>query len=313
MENPIRPFLEQQGFVMLDGGLATELENRGADLDHFLWSAKLLADAPGLIRSVHEDYLVAGADVIATATYQASLGGFARAGFDPPQGAALMRRSVDLAVQARESFWSTAKNRVNRTRPLIAASIGPYGASLHDGSEYHGRYGVSRDALLRFHQPRLDILAATQADLFAFETIPSRQEAEVLLDLLEDYPNKPAWLSFSCRDGVHVSHGEPFADCAALGERSRQIVAVGVNCTAPEHISALLESAVHLKLPLLAYPNSGESWDPEEHRWAGLQCHGFPVEEWYRLGARLLGGCCRTGPGEIRQMRRALEQLLARS
>jgi len=313
MKNPIRPFLERQGFVMLDGGLATELERRGADLDHFLWSAKLLADAPDLIRAVHEDYLTAGADVIATATYQASLGGFARAGFDNARGAALMRRSIDLAVQARECFWSKAENRVNRTRPLIAASIGPYGASLHNGSEYHGRYGVSRDALLRFHQPRMDILAETQADLFAFETIPSPQEAGVLLELLGDYPDTPAWLSFSCRDGEHVSYGELFADCAALAERSRQIVAVGVNCTAPVHISALLESAGQLKTPLLAYPNSGESWDPEERRWAGLQCHGFPVTEWYRRGARLLGGCCRTGPGDIRQMRRALEQLVSDS
>lgn len=298
---------------MLDGGLATELEHRGADLDHFLWSARLLADAPDLIRAVHEDYLAAGADVIATATYQASLGGFARMGLSNVQGGALMRRSVDLAVQARESFWSAAKNRENRVRPLIAASIGPYGASLHDGSEYHGRYGVNREALVQFHRPRLDILAETQADLFAFETIPSQQEAGVLLELLEDYPDMPAWLSFSCRDGEHVSHGELFADCGGLAARSRQIVAVGVNCTAPRHVSALLQSAGHVMAPLLAYPNSGETWDAEQQRWAGQHCGGFQVVEWYRLGTRLLGGCCRTGPDDIRQMRRALERVVSES
>jgi homocysteine S-methyltransferase len=310
MDNPLQAFLDEQGFVVLDGGLATELENRGADLDHFLWSARLLAEAPDLIREVHQDYFSAGADVVATATYQASFDGFARAGFERGKGEELMRLSVALAAEARECFWSMPENRAGRLRPLIAASIGPYGASLHDGSEYHGNYDIGRQALRDFHAERLDILADTPADLFAFETIPSQREAEVLVELMADYPGKVAWLSFSCRDEVSVSHGETFADCAGLADGSDQIVAVGINCTAPQHIAGLLDSVAGLRTPLVVYPNSGEHWVAGSNRWAGEGCSGFPVRDWYERGARLMGGCCRTGPGDIRVIRSGLLKIV---
>jgi len=310
MTNLIESRIGRQGFVILDGGLATELEKHGADLDHFLWSARLLAEAPELIGQVHQDYFAAGADVIATATYQASFGGFERAGFGREQGEALMRLSVDLAVRARERFWSSSEHRVGRLPPLIAASIGPYGACLHDGSEYHGNYDIGRQALLDFHRPRMDILADTQADLFAFETIPSQEEGEVLVELLGEYPGKHAWLSFSCGDGQHVSHGERFADCAALADASDQVVAVGINCTAPQHVSELLESARDVHTPLVVYPNSGEHWIATDNRWAGHECGAFPVRDWYEGGARLLGGCCRTGPDDIRRVRAELLRIV---
>ncbi len=307
--NPLQRFLDRQGFAVLDGGLATEMERRGADLDHYLWSARMLAESPELVRAVHYDYLVAGADVIATATYQASFAGFERAGYDRARAEALMRLAVELAVEARDAFWSESANRSNRLRPLVAASIGPYGACLHDGSEYHGRYAVDMREVSDFHRPRMDVLADTDADLFAFETIPSRQEAEVLLQLITDYPGLGAWMSFSCRNGSQVCHGEPFADCAALADRAGQIFAVGVNCTAPEHISPLLESARGLSTPLMAYPNSGEHWVAEDNRWAGQGADGFAVADWHRRGARLLGGCCRTGPEDIRRMRSELIEM----
>lgn len=310
MKSPLQEFLGRQGFLVLDGGLATELETRGADLDHFLWSARMLAEAPELICEVHQDYLAAGADVIATATYQASLDGFQRAGFGPEQGEALMRSSVDLAERARERFWSVSEHRVGRLPPLIAASIGPYGACLHDGSEYHGNYAIGRQALRDFHRPRMDLLLETQADLFAFETIPSLLEAEVLIELMEEYPGRQAWLSFSCRDGRHVSHGEAFADCAALADGSEQIVAVGINCTPPQHISGLLESVSGLLTPLVVYPNSGEHWISKDNRWAGQECGTFPVRDWYKRGARLFGGCCRTGPDDIRHVRAELLEIV---
>jgi homocysteine S-methyltransferase len=302
MGNPLTPFLEQQGFAMLDGGLATEMEARGADLDHFLWSARLLAESPDLVRSVHYDYLAAGADIIATATYQASFGGFEQAGYGRKRATELMYLSVDLALEARDAFWSEDELRRGRLRPLVAASIGPFGACRHDGSEYHGNYGVGRQELLDFHRERMDLLADMPADLFAFETIPSPLEAGVLIELLADYPGKYAWLSFSCRDGARVSHGELFADCAALAEATEQIVAVGVNCTAPEHIDSLLQSVRSLHTPRVVYPNSGEQWVAGENRWAGQDCRGLAAVAWYRLGARLLGGCCRTGPEDIRRM-----------
>lgn len=310
MGNPLTPFLEQQRFAMLDGGLATEMEARGADLDHFLWSARMLAEAPDLVRTVHYDYLAAGADIVATATYQASFGGFEQAGYGRRRATELMRLSVDLALEARDAFWSEDELRRGRLRPLVAASIGPFGACRHDGSEYHGNYGVGRRELLDFHRERMDLLADTPADLFAFETIPSQLEAEVLIELLADYPGRYAWLSFSCRDGARVCHGESFADCAALAEVTEQIVAVGVNCTAPEHIDSLLQSVRSLHTPRVVYPNSGEQWVAGENRWAGQGCRGLTAEWWYRLGARLLGGCCRTGPEDIRRMRAELLEVL---
>lgn len=307
-ENPLTPMLDRQGFVMLDGGLATEMERHGANLDDELWSAKMLTDAPELIRLVHGGFLSCGADIIATATYQASFEGFARKGIGRARAEDLLRLGVDLAVLAREAFWSDRRNHGSRCMPLVAASVGPYGASLHDGSEYHGNYAIGRRELAEFHRPHLDVLAATDADLLAFETIPSQEEAELLLELLENYPGRRAWLSFSCRDGQSVSHGEPFAGCAALADQSEQVVAVGINCTAPEHIADLLECAANVQTPLAVYPNSGESWVAQSQQWTGDKCSRFPVTEWYDAGARLIGGCCRTTSGDIAEMRSVLRK-----
>lgn len=302
-ENPFQPFLARQGFVMLDGGLATEMETHGADLDHDLWSAKMLIEAPEIIRRVHTDFLRSGADVIATATYQASFGGFEKAGYTHHQAKRLMRLSVDLALLARETFWAQSENRIDRLRPLVAASIGPYGASLHDGSEYHGNYGLDRQALIDFHRPRMELLAETEADLFAFETIPSMLEAEALLELLQEFPQKQAWLSFSCKDTEHVCHGEPLAACATLAEKVDQVVAVGLNCTDPGYVNGLLESLPELNTLLVVYPNSGEKWNSEGNRWTGHGCKSMPVSEWYDRGARVIGGCCRTSISDVLRMR----------
>lgn len=306
--NPLQPFLTRQGFAVLDGGLATELEKHGADLDDELWSARMLIDSPEMIRRVHADFLEAGADIIATATYQASFSGFKRAGYDYGHAERLMRLSVDLAVLARDGFWSNKSNRLHRIRPLVAASIGPFGASLHDGSEYHGNYGLSRQELVDFHHPRMEVLADTDVDLFAFETIPSLLEAEALLEVLKDFPEKCAWLSFSCKDGACVSHGEPFSSCAGVADGLEQIVAVGINCTAPKYIGDLLNSAQELNTPLVVYPNSGETWNSAGNEWSGQACERFPVADWYEGGARLLGGCCRTSLEAITQIRSELNR-----
>jgi homocysteine S-methyltransferase len=305
--NPIQPFLTRQGFVMLDGALATELERRGADLNHELWSARMLLEAPEMICDVSLSYLLAGADIIATATYQASFEGFARAGIEQDHAHNLMQLSVDLAVLARENFWSVSENRHSRLRPLVAASIGPYGACLADGSEYHGNYGLNKQELIEFHRPRMTEMVHSDADLLVFETIPSRLEAEALIELLAEFPASKACLSFSCKDQAHVCHGELFADCAALAEQSEQLIAVGINCSAPGNISALLNSANEVKKPLMAYPNSGEEWMASEHQWTGGACGTLEATPWYDAGARLIGGCCRTGPDDIRRMRAELE------
>ena len=302
----LEPFLEQQGFVMLDGALATELERRGADLNHPLWSANMLIEAPEMIRQISQDYLKAGADIIVTGTYQASFEGFEKAGISRARASNLMQLSVDLTVRAREAFWSSDENHLGRLRPLVAASIGPYGAFLADGGEYHGNYGLDKKALIEFHRPRMTELAHSDADLFAFETIPSKLEAEALIELLAEFPQRKAWLSFSCKDEEHVCHGEPFADCAALVATSNQIIAVGINCTSPQYLIPLLDSAQDINKPLIVYPNSGEVWVADENRWSGAACEVQDATAWYDAGARVIGGCCRTTPDDIARMRAEL-------
>ncbi|MBI3959373.1 MAG: homocysteine S-methyltransferase [Chloroflexi bacterium] len=309
-DNPLTPFFSHQGVVVLDGGLATELEQRGAKIDDDLWSARLLLDAPELIRQLHFDYFAAGADVAISASYQASFQGFARRGLNSAEVARLMRLSVELARAARDDFWAEEANRTGRLRPLVAASIGCYGAFLADGSEYRGDYGLTKDELMAWHRPRMAVLAASGADLLACETIPCRVEAEALVALLAEFPDTPAWLSFSCRDASHVCHGEAFAECVVLAAASPQVVAVGVNCTPPRFVEPLLAAARNVThKPLLCYPNSGEVWDGAARCWregSGLTDFGAPARLWQAAGAQLIGGCCRTGPGDIRRIRRSL-------
>ncbi len=291
---------------MLDGALATELERHGADLNHVLWSARMLIDAPEMIRQVSHDYLVAGADIISTVTYQASFDGFEKAGIDRVRAGNLMQLSVDLTVLAREAFWSSYENHLGRLRPLVAASIGSYGACLADGSEYHGDYGLDKRALMEFHRPRMAELANSDADLLAFETIPSKLEAEALIELLAEFPQRKAWLSFSCRDQRHVCHGETFAECVAVAETAPQIIAVGINCTPPQYLLPLLDSVADTRKLLMVYPNSGEQWLADKKCWSGTPGKTHTATAWYDAGARLIGGCCRTTPDDITRMRAEL-------
>jgi homocysteine S-methyltransferase len=312
--NPFRDFLSSSaGVVILDGGLATELERRGLDLRDPLWSAKFLVEAPGEIETVHYEYFRAGADIGTSASYQATFEGFASRGIGTKESDRLLRLSVELVDRARERFWKDSASRPGRVFPLVAASIGCYGASLHDGSEYRGDYGLSRKQLMDFHRPRLRVLADSGADLLAFETIPSKLEAEAVVALLEELPGAPpAWVSFSCRNRVEVSHGEALADCFAAAGASAAVAAVGINCTAPRFVSALLESARGATGKLVAvYPNSGEIWDAPKQTWIPGETSA-PIEvlapEWRRRGARLIGGCCRTTPSTIAALRAILSQ-----
>jgi homocysteine S-methyltransferase len=281
-----------RGSVVLDGGLASELERMGADLRDRLWSARLLIDDPDLIRRVHIAYFSAGADVAISASYQASFEGFAARGVDRHDAAALLRRSVHLA---REAADQSGADR------LVAASVGPYGAMRADGSEYSGRYGISVEELVAFHQPRLDVLLEAGPDLLAVETIPSIREAEAIVTVLERNPEALAWVAFSCRDADRLSDGTPFREAAALVASSAQVVAVGVNCTPPAFVPGLLHSA-KVTTPLLAYPNLGSTWDATAKAWRAVGSRpDFEVEaaRWREAGARIVGGCCGTEPRDI--------------
>lgn len=308
--DPVHPFLQRDGVLLLDGGLATELESRGRDLGDDLWSAGVLLDDPDLIRAVHLDYLRAGADCIASASYQATVPGLMRRGLVEGAATDCLRLSVELALQARDSFWNESGSRTGRLRPLVAASIGPYGAYLADGSEYRGEYDLNVDQLAAFHARRFEIFADSGADLLALESIPSRDEAAALLRLLRAAGTKRAWFSFTCRDGGHLSDGTPIAALAAELDREEMVTAIGVNCTAPRLILPILETLRGAtSKPLAAYPNSGESYDAVRKLWSGTRS---PVDfvaaarDWVGAGARLIGGCCRTGPEHIRRLRSAL-------
>ncbi len=304
--NPIQTILQTQPLVILDGALATELERRGCDLNDPLWSAKILLEQPDIIKQVHLDYFRAGADCATTASYQATFEGFAKRGLTHEQAHALIQKSVQIAMQARDEFWSDALNWIGRVRPFVAASIGPYGAFLHDGSEYRGDYALGKNELMYFHRERMATLIDAGTDMLACETIPTLGEARALVRLLEEFPATTAWFSFTARDEEHISHGEKFADVVAEIAPHPQVAAIGINCSSPRYIASLVKIARDTTAkPIVVYPNSGETYDVSTNSWHGLiACADFgpQTREWYELGARVIGGCCRTTPEHIHEI-----------
>jgi homocysteine S-methyltransferase len=280
--------------LVLDGGLSNALEDRGLDLSSDLWTARLLLDDPWQIAAVHRDYYLAGADVATTASYQASVPSLVAAGLTEGEAERAILASVELARGVRDEVAASSGRRL-----LVAASVGPYGAVLADGSEYTGRYGLSARALRDFHGPRLDLLASAGPDLLAVETIPDTDEAEVLVALLDDL-GLPAWFSYSVA-GDATRAGQPLREAYATLADSTSIRAAGVNCSAPRDVSAAVRTAVEVTgRPAVAYPNLGESWDSDTNTWGGDA--SFDVASaagWVDDGAMLVGGCCRVGPTEI--------------
>ncbi|GAB4081426.1 homocysteine S-methyltransferase [Modestobacter muralis] len=280
------------GPVVLDGGLSTELESRGHDVTSALWSARLLRDDPGAIVAAHAAFAAAGAQVATTASYQATLPGFAAAGIGADEARALMARSVALAREGAPEGW-------------VAGSVGPYGAYLADGSEYSGDYvdHVPVAALRAFHRPRLEVLAEAGADVLACETLPAAAEVEALLHEVTAL-DVPVWLSVSAVTGpdgaVRTRRGELVADVLGMARGVAQVVAVGVNCTDPATVvPAVVAAQAASGKPVVAYPNSGESWDAVARRWTGTTGVG-DVRAWVTAGARLVGGCCRVRPDDVR-------------
>lgn len=284
--------------TVLDGGLATELEARGHDLSDALWSARLLADDPEEIVSAHETFFRAGAQIATTASYQATFEGFAARGIGQRAAAELMRRSVELA--------RLAADRVGGRR-WVAASVGPYGAMLADGSEYRGRYGLTVAELTAFHRPRLEVLAAAGPDLLALETVPDVDEAEALLAALDGI-GVPAWLSYTI-SGERTRAGQPLTEAFAVAAEHPQLVAVGVNCCAPEDVEPAITLARSItRKPVIVYPNSGEGWDADRRAWTGpSRFTETLVQRWIRAGADIIGGCCRVRPADLALIRQAAE------
>jgi homocysteine S-methyltransferase len=290
---------------VLDGGMASELEYLGARIDGPLWSAHVLEDAPEKVVAVHCAYIEAGAECILTASYQVSRMGYAEVGLSADRADAALLRAVELARTAAAKFPGQ--------RVVVAASLGPYGAALHNGAEFHGNYNCSTGELVEFHRERIRVLAdcvnSKAPDLLAFETLPSLEEAEAIREALEQWPHLAAWFSFTCKDAQHVAHGELLSECAAAVARFPQTIAVGVNCTQPALIPALIGELRRVtSKPIVVYPNSGEGWDAASRQWTGTgdsMSFGALAEKWFAAGAQIVGGCCRTRPAHIRQVAQA--------
>ncbi|MFD6138398.1 homocysteine S-methyltransferase [Promicromonospora sp. NPDC060271] len=297
-------FLENDDTVLVtDGGLATELEARGHDLSDGLWSARLLTDAPDEIKAAHLSFFRAGAVIATTASYQASFEGFEAHGVDRDDAVRLLRRSVELGRDARDELADDGRDR------WVAASVGPYGASLADGSEYRGRYGLSVAELAAWHRRRLEVLADAGPDVLALETIPDLDEAEALMSVISGV-GIPVWLTYSI-DGDRTRAGQPLAEAFALARDVPEVVAVGVNCCAPSDVPAAVVAAREATgKPVIVYPNSGESWDAGRRSWAGPAERsarpGQQARQWVADGARIVGGCCRVRPADIKDIARAV-------
>ncbi|MFC9034529.1 homocysteine S-methyltransferase [Streptomyces arboris] len=287
-----------EGPVLLDGGLSNQLEAQGCDLSDALWSARLLADAPEQVEAAHLAYLRAGAQVLITASYQATFEGFGRHGIGPERTGALLARSVELARRA-----AGAARRADPEREIwVAASVGPYGAMLADGSEYRGRYGLTVSELERFHRPRVAALAEAGPDILALETVPDVDEAEAVVRVAEE-TGLPLWLSYSVAGG-RTRAGQPLEEAFAVAAGREAVVAVGVNCCDPAEAEEAVRVAVEVTgKPAVVYPNSGEGWDAEGRGWTGVSTFDpGRVRAWTGAGARLVGGCCRVGPDRIEEL-----------
>lgn len=316
----LEDFLEKAGgCAVLDGGFATQLERHGATINDPLWSALCLIKDPHLIKKVHQEYLEAGADILVTSSYQATIPGFLSRGLSIEEAETLLRRSVKLAVEARDKFWDGIRTNLHqkRTKALVAASIGSYGAYLADGSEYSGNYGpdVNLDKLKDFHRRRLQVLIEAGADLLAFETIPNKLEAQACAELLEEENVEiPSWICFSSVDGKNAPSGENFNECLDVLNKSNKVTAVGINCAPPHFVLALIQKFKELTgKTVVVYPNSGEIWDGVAKRWLPSKCFDDEKFElfatrWRDAGAKLIGGCCRTTPDTVRAISKALKE-----
>ncbi|RYU15251.1 homocysteine S-methyltransferase [Nocardioides iriomotensis] len=288
--------------TVLDGGLSNALAERGHDLADELWTARLLRDAPDEIAAVHRAYFAAGATVATTASYQASVDGFERSGLSRAEAEALVARSVTVAREVRDELASDGTTR------LVAASVGPYGAVLADGSEYRGRYGLTRTQLRDFHRPRIELLAAAGPDLLAVETVPDADEAEVLVKIVADV-GLPAWLSYSVAGGT-TRAGQPLTEAFAVATGVDALVAVGVNCCDPDDVAPALDVAARVTgKPGIAYPNTGQGWDSGTHTWTGTTSYDVTMAPgWVAQGAAWVGGCCQVGPADIAALAAVLGQ-----
>ncbi len=298
----IEELLESKSILVLDGAMGTELEKRGFDVNDPLWSAKFLKENPDAIKAIHKDYLEAGANIITCCSYQATVPGFLAAGYTKEEAEELIRKSMEIAVAARQEWWEESGEKKEAIYPMLAGDIGPYGAYLADGSEYTGDYQLTKEAYWDFHRRRIEILKEAGAEIFAVETCPNLEEAVAVAQLLEEM-DADFWLSFTFKSRQKISDGNEISTLIAHVKQFSHLKAIGVNCTPPEIVSDIITNLKEeSSLPICVYPNSGEIYDGIKKIWNGAadgKSFGERAKEWKTAGARLIGGCCRTSPKDI--------------
>lgn len=294
----ILELLKEKKLLVIDGSFASELEKGGLDLCDPLWSAKALYENPKLVKKVHESYFESGADIVITGSYQAHVQGLLNKGFTHEKAIELIKLSVKLAKEAKEEYLSKNKER----KLSVAAAVGPYGAYLADGSEYVGNYKLNVKELEEFHEEKIEALLSEKPDFFAFETIPSIDEARAYVNILKRHEEISGWFTFSCKDEKHISEGVEIKECAKLLNDVKNVHAIGINCTRPEYIESLIKEIKKATDKAVAvYPNTGENYDPTTKTWSGKPVDFTKyAKRWYESGAKLIGGCCRTSPAEIK-------------
>ena len=311
-----KELLNRQDFIILDGALGTELEKRGYDVSGKLWSAKYLLEDPKVIQDLHEVYLREGADIVTTSSYQSTIKGLEEAGLTTSEAFDVIKLSVDLAKDARDNVWSELSDDEKELRPypLISGDVGPYAAYLANGSEYTGAYDLTINDYKDFHRIRIRALLEAGSDFLAIETIPNVNEASALLDLLTmEFPTIEAYMSFTAQDDAHISDGTPIEDIAKICDASPQILALGINCSAPKIFEGLLKRIKTVtNKPLVTYPNSGEIYDGATQSWKSAPDNSHTLLEntllWQKEGAKVIGGCCRTSPEDIAYLAKAIRQ-----
>ncbi len=309
MRQTIENILKEKDFIINDGAAGTHLESFNCDLNHKLWTAKILKEQPNLIKQVHLDYFEAGADCGMSVSYQATIKGLMENGSSEEEACEIIKSSITILNEARDEWYEKSGKALGRPYPLISGAVGPYGAYLANGAEYRGDYEIDKEFLINFHKKRMTILWEAGADLLAIETIPNIQEAIILAEIAEEIGAK-CWLTFSCKNYTDISDGTPIKDAVKMIEKFSSIVSVGVNCTAPKYISNLIDEIKKSSDKYITiYANSGEKYDPITKTWDGSKDGKRYVDyavEWKEKGATLIGGCCGTTPKEIKEIKNTL-------
>jgi homocysteine S-methyltransferase len=288
---------------LLDGSLSYPLEKQGYNLNKKLWTGDALINDPNVIKKVHKDYLIAGVDFISTSTYQISYNVLEAMDYSLNEIKDVFKRSVNLVEQAIQE--TNIKREIK-----IVGSYGPYGASLSNGSEYTGKYDTSDNIIMDYHIKNMNIIKELDIDIILYETIPCLREIEILSKLVEEY-KKEVWVSFTCNKDLEFRDGSSIIKACKILSSIEVISTIGINCFSP----LLAEKAIkklkdNSNKKILIYPNSGEIYNNKDKDWYGEKYFDRSmIKKWLALSPDIIGGCCRVGFEDIKNMRKEINFL----